>query len=121
MSCLLAGTVALALSGPGFTLEWTHSVERTAWRETWAVEGAALRLVEAAVQGSGAGMEAGDGAELRDGWWVWQPRIAPLPEVTLAASGATGAGWRLCDMAGTCHVLGERPGAALTLRPCPAG
>lgn len=121
MSCLLAGTLALTLAGPGFTLAWTHSVERVEWRETWAIEGGALRLVEAAVRGSGAGMEAGPGARLQDGWWVWQPRLQPLPRVLLGASGATGGGWRVCDLDGNCREVGRAPGEPLTLRPCPAG
>lgn len=121
MSCLLAGALTLSLAGPGFTLEWTHSVERVAWRETWAVDGPLLRLVEAAVQGSGAGMEPGDGARLRDGWWVWRPALPPVPEVVLAASGATDSGWRLCDRAGACHELGGAAGQPVVLRPCPPG
>lgn len=120
MSCLLAGTLALTLAGPGFTLAWTHSVERVEWRETWVIEGPSLRLVAAAVKGSGAGMEAGAGARLQDGWWVWRPDVAPLPEVRLAASGATGGGWRICDVAASCHEIGRTPAAPLVLRPCPA-
>lgn len=120
MSCLLAGTLALTLAGPGFTLAWTHSVERVEWREDWVIEAGALRLVEAAVKGSGAGMEAGEGARLRNGWWVWQPQVAPVPSLMLAASGATGGGWRLCDGAGDCHDLGATTGPPLVLRPCPA-
>ena len=42
MSCLLAGALTLSLAGPGFTLEWTHSVERVAWREE--IEVALARL-----------------------------------------------------------------------------
>ncbi|MEZ5450817.1 MAG: DUF1850 domain-containing protein [Thiolinea sp.] len=32
-----------------------------------------LQLLQARVKGSGAGMEPGDDAVLKDGWWVWQP------------------------------------------------
>ena len=120
MSCILVGATALLLSGQGFTLEWTHSVERVEWRETWAIEGEVLHLRQAQVKGSGAGMEAGDGAVLRGNWWVWQPRVAPLNVLVLAASGATGGGWRLCDADGGCHILGSAPAEPLTLRPCPA-
>ena len=117
--CLLAGGVALTLAGGGFTLGWTHSVERVAWQESWQVEGDRLRLAEARVRGSGAGMEPGDGAVLRDGWWVWRPERS-FPEVTLAASGATGGGWTLCTDGG-CRELGAAAGAPLTLRHCPEG
>lgn len=115
-ACLMAGALALAVHG-GFTLAWTHSVERVEWRETWRVEGGRLHLTEARIRGSGAGMEPGEGAVWRDGWWVWQPDVS-LPALTLAASGATGGGWQLCTDAG-CRELGREPGPGTTLRPCP--
>lgn len=114
--CLLAGGLVLTLAAPAFTLEWTHSVERTAWREAWVIEAGGLRLVEAAVKGSGAGMDPGAGARLLGGWWVWAPDLA-VPSVVLAASGATGAGWRLCSE-GACHDLGAAAGEPLRLAPC---
>lgn len=117
-ACLLAGTVALSVSG-GFTLGWTHSVERSAWQENWQVTSQGLRLTEARVRGSGAGMEPGEGAVLSGGWWVWHPGLA-APQITLAASGATGRGWTLCTDAG-CRELGADAGAPITLRPCPRG
>ena len=44
-ACLMAGALSLALSGAGeFQMEWTHSVEKETWRETWAVEGGKLWL-----------------------------------------------------------------------------
>lgn len=114
--CLMAGGVALALAGPAFQLRWTHSVEKVEWVEDWRVEPGALRMTGARVKGSGAGMEPGEGAVLQDGWWVWQADRR-LPGLTLAASGATGAGWQLCD-AETCHALGEAAGAPVVLAPC---
>lgn len=116
MICLLAGAVALSVS-QGFTLSWTHSVEKTEWREDWSVVGGALHLDRASVKGSGAGMEPGDGAILQDGRWIWAPDLT-VPSLTLAASGATVGGWQLCTDAG-CRPLGEAPGAPITLRPCP--
>lgn len=116
MTCLMVGTLALALSGPGFSLHWTHSVERSGWSEDWAVEGDGLRLLRARVKGSGAGMEPGDGAVLQDGWWTWEPRTR-VADLHLAASGATGAGWRLCDGA-ACRELGAQAGDSLRLAPC---
>lgn len=117
MTCLLAGAAVLTLAGPAFSLHWTHSVERVEWVEHWTVERDALHLTRAAVKGSGAGMEPGPGAVRQDGWWVWAPDTR-LPALHLAASGATGAGWRLCDGT-TCHDLGLAPGAPVTLAPCP--
>ena len=116
-ACLLVGATALSLASGGFELSWTHSVEKTGWREHWVVEGRALRLTEAAVKGSGAGMDPGPGAMLKGGWWVWTPDLPPVPEVNLAASGATIGGWHLCAD-GTCRDLGVTPGAGIRLRPC---
>ena len=79
-----------------FTLAWTHSVEKTRWEEGWRVGPTGLEIVAARVQGSGAGMEPPDGAVLVDGWRVYSPRLPGVPELVLAASGATGGGWSLC-------------------------
>lgn len=116
-ACLMVGAVAMTLAQPLFTLSWTHSVERTEWRETWGISAGALQLRHAAVRGSGAGMEPGEGVRLRDGWWEWAPDLT-VPDLRLAASGATGAGWTLC-FDGTCHQIAELAGAGITLAPCP--
>lgn len=116
-ACLSVGALALHLATGAFTLEWTHSVERIPWREEWRVEAGGLRLARAAVRGSGAGMEPGEGARLQGGWWVWTPDAPAVAELWLAASGATGAGWTLCSGA-VCHELGARPDDALRLAPC---
>lgn len=116
MTCLLGGALILALSGPEFSLHWTHSVEKVEWVEQWRVEPDGLRLTGARVKGSGAGMEPGDGAILQDGWWVWSVNRL-VPELRLAASGATGGGWRLCDGA-RCRELGAAAGEAAVISPC---
>ena len=117
--CLtLAGTAAVAVAASDFTLAWTHSVERTAWRERWSLaETGGLRLDEARVRGSGAGMDPGEGARLEDGWWVWTPTLPPVPALVLAASGATGGGWTLCAD-GVCRELGATEDEPLVLAPC---
>lgn len=115
--CLLAGLVTIALSSPDFTLEWSHSVEHVTWRETWRIEESGLRLTQAAVKGSGAGMEPGDGARLEDGWWVWTPGLPVQTELLLAASGATGGGWQICDSL-RCHEIGMDAGGPIRLKPC---
>ena len=74
-------------------------------------------LTEAAVKGSGAGMDPGPGAVLVEDWWVWAPDLPAVPDLILAASGETGGGWRLCDGA-ICHEIGAGPGAAIRLAPC---
>jgi hypothetical protein len=126
--CLATAALAVGLAVDAFTLSWTHSVERTEWRERWRVDEVAdvLVLTEARVRGSGAGMEPPDGAVLRDGWWVYRAdrRLATL---RLAVSGATGSGWRLCTDGGGCRDLerwlavGGRPPASITVSarsPC---
>lgn len=115
-SCLMVGASLLALTSPDFTLQWQHSVEKIRWREGWHVAADGLQLTEAAVKGSGAGMEPGDGARLQDGWWVWQPQLPQMPSLTLATSGATDGGWLLCSGA-ICHDIRET-GATIVLRPC---
>lgn len=123
--CLMAGATALALAGNAFSLEWTHSIEKTIWHEDWSIREGALVLTGAAVKGSGAGMEPGPGAQLRDGWWVWTPDLPPQPQLLIASSGATGGAWHLCEPAAPgaakhgCVDLGGTPGQPIELRPCP--
>ncbi|WP_299839490.1 DUF1850 domain-containing protein [uncultured Jannaschia sp.] len=114
----MLGATLLHLAAPDFTLRWTHSVERTEWVERWTVAGDHLTLRSAAVRGSGAGMEPGPDAVLRDGWWV-SPGGLDVPALHLAASGATTGGWTLCAD-GTCRELGAVPGGPLRIAPCGA-
>lgn len=116
-TCLMVGAALLTLSSPDFTLRWTHSVEKIDWVELWQITGPTLTLTHVAIKGSGAGMEPADDATLENGWWVWRPDQS-VPRLTLAASGATGAGWHLCTTSG-CQDLGTKPGPPLTLKPCP--
>jgi hypothetical protein len=119
MLCITAGTKAFQIAVMGFTLAWTHSVERTAWQEDWRIEDHRLLLVQSRVKGSGAGMEPGPGAVLRDGFWQWRPALAPVSEIVLARSGAT-ADWSFC-VAGSCRSMGELVGSAgdpVRLGPC---
>lgn len=115
--CVLAAGKTVTLAAAAFTLSWTHSVERTRWQEDWKVSAAGLQVVRARVKGSGAGMEPPEGSVLRDGWWVYAPRIGPQPRLVLAASGATGQGWTLCTASG-CRELGRTVGEPTVLEPC---
>jgi hypothetical protein len=115
--CLLAAGKTMVIATSAFTLSWTHSVEKVKWRESYAVTEHGLVLGEAAVKGSGAGMEPGEGAVLNDGWWVWHPPAKPLTRLALAASGATGSGWRLCHLGG-CVELGALSGDETVLSRC---
>lgn len=106
MLCLATAALAVGLVVDGFTLAWTHSVERTEWQERWQVVASqGLLLVEARVRGSGAGMEPADDAVWRDGWFVYRP-MRQVAQLHLAISGATPSGWRLCTDAG-CLVLDD--------------
>jgi hypothetical protein len=119
--CLTAGGATVVLPLSAFLLSWTHSVERTEWRELWRVEADRLVLEEARVKGSGAGMEPGDGARLFDGWWVWRPGLR-VPELLLARAPEVAA-WRLCAPDGTaCQELPPDVGdtGPLRLAPCEA-
>ena len=46
--CIVQATLIAALAAPGFSLSWTHSVEKTTWTEEWRVEGDRLKAVSAA-------------------------------------------------------------------------
>jgi hypothetical protein len=116
--CILTAGKTLTLAASAFTLAWTHSVEHTRWEEDWLVAPAGLQIVEARVKGSGAGMEPPADAELKDGWWVYAPKMPPRQELVLAASGATGEGWSVCA-ADTCLIVGAEAGRPAILRACP--
>jgi hypothetical protein len=103
--CLTSAGVVKVLSIAAFTLAWTHSIEKTEWREDWRVTPQGLELVQARVKSFGAGMEPPADAHLVDGWFQWQPKHAPMPQVVLGNSGAAGE-WRLCSDGG-CRTLSE--------------
>ncbi len=115
--CILAAGKTTVLAAATFTLSWTHSVEKTRWEETWRIAPAGLEIVEARVKGSGAGMEPPQAAVLREGWWVYRPKVPPRPSLVLAASGATGAGWSVCGD-NSCVTIGEEAGEPAVLRAC---
>lgn len=116
--CILAGGKVAMLAASTFTLAWTHSVEKIEWQEDWRVSPAGLEILEARIKGSGAGMEPLDGAILTDGWWVYAPRVKPVPKLVLASSGATVSGWSICS-GDECVNVGDTAGAAVILEPCP--
>lgn len=115
--CLLAGGKTIVLAALSFSLSWTHSVEKVEWREHWALTADGLVLQRAEVKGSGAGMEPGEGAVLRDGWWVWTPDLPPRPELVLASSGATVSPWTICS-GSQCREVGAAAGAPIVIARC---
>ncbi len=103
--CLAGAGLAVQIATSAFTLAWTHTIERTAWEEDWRVVGDKLSLVQARVQGSGAGMEPPPEARLVNGFYAWEPEVAPVPEVVLRRAPEAGD-WRLCA-AGRCAALAD--------------
>lgn len=117
--CLVAGEVVARLAVASFTLAWTHSVERVRWEEDWRIADGLLVPVAARIKGSGAGMEPPEDAVLRDGYWIYRPRLAPLAHLDLARSDSV-ADWQLC-LDGACRSLGSYlpgPASTVTLRGC---
>jgi hypothetical protein len=115
MLCIAsAGTIA-ALAASSFTLSWTHSVEHTQWRESWVVQGDRMQLVEASVEGAGAGIAVPADAIWADGRWSYTPTLPPVPDLNLAASGMTPSPWTLCTPGGQCMALGAEAGDAVRI------
>ena len=108
-----------------FSLEWTHSIEKTQWFEHWEVVAAPqphLRLLRARIEASGAGMEIPDNAIFRNGGYEY-PVNQDLPSVTLSHSPFT-AQAELC-VGKRCRPLADwLPGLpsiqAVTLSACHA-
>jgi hypothetical protein len=117
---LVAGVLRATLPGPEISVAWTHSVEKIRWEEHYEIVGNSLELVEASVQGNGAGMEPPAGAQLRDGRWTWHP-LSKHTELRLTRSTFT-PDYTVCA-AGRCASLGEwvgktADGDVVTLRAC---
>ncbi len=83
--CLIAGLLVAPL-GEAITVQWTHSIEKILWEEDYRLEPDGLRLIEARVRGSGAGMEPPEGALFRAGSWHYVPRLSALPLIQLRHS-----------------------------------
>ncbi len=118
--CLVAGLL-VAQMGDDITLRWTHSIQKTVWEEDYRREGDALRLVEARVRGTGAGMEPPADAVLKDGAWHYVPKLPPLPSIILAHSPHVSP-YEICS-SGRCQAINAwlpklPEDATLALRPC---
>lgn len=119
--CVIAAGVAvsLPLPGDGFELRWVHSVEHTEWRERWQPVPDGLRLVESRVQGSGAGMEAPEGAVLSGGWWIDRTARLTVPRLSLPLS-SHAAPYQVCigDLCRTLDSLLPADAKTAILEPC---
>lgn len=94
--CVAAGGVVVALAMEGFTLAWTHSIEKIRWEEDYRVEGNQLRLTEARVRGHGAGMEPPAGSTFASGVWHYDPHLPALDTLRLTNSNFA-AGYEICQ------------------------
>jgi hypothetical protein len=103
--CLASGGLLVALPLTGFTLAWTHSIEKARWEEDWHLSGTTLVVSEARIRGSGAGMEPPPGARFEKGIWHYTPSIPPQQRLRLAHSPYT-AGYELC-LDGHCQPLAD--------------
>lgn len=117
--CLIAGDTTTRIATTAFTLVWLHTIEHTRWEEDWQVEPDQLVLVEARIEGSGAGMEPPPEAHLSGGRYVWRPEGRALAELVLRRAPQV-RDWRLCTADG-CATLAARIGNdadPVTLKPC---
>lgn len=112
--CIAASGTILTLAASAFSLSWTHSVEKTNWAEEWIVQSHRLVLVQASVEGSGAGISLPDDAVRTGEGWTYKPGLPPLERLTLASSGATASAWTLCT-ATHCIELGGSQGDPITI------
>ncbi len=94
--CLAAGAAGAVLAVNGFTLAWTHSIEKVRWEEDWRIVGRDLVITEARIRGTGAGMEPPAGARLSHGVWHYRPELPPQVVLRLAHSPHAG-GYTLCS------------------------
>ena len=112
-----------------FTLAWQHSIEKVRWEEDYQLVPASsdanvadIVLVEARVKGSAAGMEPPADAYLKNGWYHYQPSMAPVHELRLTRSGYT-PDYELC-LGKRCSSLQqyvETDGDVTLVRACTDG
>ncbi|HEX2525343.1 MAG TPA: DUF1850 domain-containing protein [Geminicoccus sp.] len=118
--CLATAGLIFDLGKAEIELRWVHSVQMTRWSEQWRVTEQGLEALSATVEGSGAGMEPGEGAAWNGQGWTWRPALPPQRELVFARSGAT-SDWQICQD-GTCRsvreLTGIEPGAPFRLAPC---
>lgn len=100
-------TVRFPLPGDVFGLSWTHSVERTEWRETYTVgPGGEIFLTASTFESAGAGLpdRLGDGETFRleDGRMRIEGRHVPVGDLRVRLSDVSPhflhAGGRTIDM-----------------------
>jgi len=119
--CLAAAAFSAVLPLQQFTIAWNHSIEKIRWEEDYIVVAGRLRLTEARILGSGAGMEPPEDAVLRDGVWHYVPKLPDLPRISLRRSGFV-ADYEWCTE-GKCQPMSAIAGPSdksqvLDIYPC---
>jgi hypothetical protein len=115
--CVLAGTKVATFAVSIFTLTWLHSVEKTEWQEDWKIINSKLKIVEARVKGSGAGMEPPENSKLVKGWYVYRHKVTAKDEILLATSETNIKNWSICYN-GKCQELPKNENKPLKLYVC---
>jgi len=115
--CILTGAKVTTFAISFFTLTWTHSIEKVEWQEDWKIINSKLKIVEARIKGSGAGMEPPSNAKLIKGWWVYKPQVSAKDELILATSETNIKNWSIC-FDGTCEELPRNQNKPLKLYAC---
>ncbi|HEY9099511.1 MAG TPA: DUF1850 domain-containing protein [Thiobacillus sp.] len=104
-------------------LTWQHSVEKVGWTERYQREADHIRLTEATIKGTGAGMEPPADAVFDGTVWRYTPTLPSMKRFVLTRSTFT-ADYRVC-WNGTCRTLTEivgplkQEGEPIELFPCP--
>lgn len=117
--CLAGGGAVAKLSAVAFTLLWTHTIEKTVWEEHWRVFRDRLVVIEARIQGSGAGMEPPPEAIFAHGFYSWRPNVSPLRYLVLRRAPEAGD-WGICAKQG-CKPFSEllpKDADPVRLYPC---
>ena len=115
--CILAAAKTSIVAASLFTLSWSHSVEKIEWQEDWKIENSYLEIIEARVQGSGAGMDPPEGSKLKQGWWTYKPNQIKVKELLLATSDTNLENWKIC-FNGNCQILKKNNENPIKLYPC---
>ena len=84
--CLAVGALVATLATNNFTLAWTHSIEKVRWEEDWQATSEGLKITEARIRGTGAGMEIPPDAVLKNGVWHYVPSMSVVHNLRLAHS-----------------------------------
>ena len=115
--CILSGAKLTTVAASLFTLSWTHSVEKIEWHEKWGLMNSHLKMIEARMQGSGAGMDPPEGSIFSDGWWIYSPKEFKIKELLLSTSNTQIENWKICYN-GTCKILKKNQEKPIKIFPC---